>query len=71
MLTGHTHSARKNWGRAAGSALFDNINFNPTVPQNATQFAAAAFQATSAYRDPDNTFDPGGRLGQLVFRLNW
>jgi hypothetical protein len=33
--------------------------------------AATIFQATAAYRDPNNTFDPGGRLGQLVFRLNW
>jgi len=29
------------------------------------------FQTNSAYADLSNTFDPGGRLGQLVFRLNW
>jgi hypothetical protein len=28
-------------------------------------------QVTAAYRDPDNTFDPGGRVGQLGFRINW
>ena len=32
---------------------------------------ATIFQSDTAYRDPDNTFDPGGRLGQLAFRLNW
>ena len=25
----------------------------------------------SAYRDLDNTYDPGGRLGQLMIRFNW
>ena len=49
--------------------LFDNVNFNPVAPTLAR--GATIFQATTAYRDPDNTFDPGGRLGQLVFRLNW
>ena len=28
-------------------------------------------QVTAAYQDPSNTFDPGGRLGQLMFRINW
>jgi hypothetical protein len=54
--------------------VFDNTNFDPTVPVFSTTGAGAAatiFQATAAYRDPNNTFDPGGRLGQLVFRLNW
>jgi hypothetical protein len=48
--------------------LFDNVNFNPVA---APGTGATIFQATSAYRDPDNTFDPGGRIGQLGFRLNW
>ncbi|MBI4476230.1 MAG: TonB-dependent receptor, partial [Acidobacteria bacterium] len=48
--------------------VFDNINFNPVANPGA---GATIFQATAAYRDPNNTFDPGGRLGQLVFRLNW
>ena len=54
--------------------VLDNTNFDPTVPVFSTTGAGAAatiFQATAAYRDPNNTFDPGGRLGQLVFRLNW
>ena len=48
--------------------LFDNINFTP-VGNPGT--AATIFEVTAAYTDPSNTFDPGGRLGQLVFRLNW
>jgi hypothetical protein len=53
--------------------LFDNVNFNPIFDpaSGGAGSGATIFQATSAYRDPDNTFDPGGRLGQLVFRLNW
>jgi hypothetical protein len=48
--------------------VFDNINFNPVFAAGA---GATIFQVTTAYRDPDNTFDPGGRIGQLGFRLNW
>ena len=48
--------------------VFDNVNFNPAANPGA---GATIFQATTAYRDPDNNFDPGGRLGQLAFRLNW
>ena len=52
--------------------LFDNINFNPTVfgPDNSFD-DARIFQVTSGYTDPSNTYDPGGRLGQLMFRFNW
>ncbi len=32
---------------------------------------ATIFQVTTAYRDPNNDFDPGGRLGQVSLRLNW
>jgi hypothetical protein len=48
--------------------LFDNINF---TPQDNPGGAANIFQVTEAYTDPDNNFDPGGRLGQLAFRINW
>jgi hypothetical protein len=48
--------------------LFDNINFFPVDTPGGGD---TIFQADEAYRDTDNTFDPGGRLGQLVFRLNW
>jgi len=52
--------------------LFDNINFNPTVfgPDNSFD-DARIFQVTTAYTDASNTYDPGGRLGQLMFRFNW
>jgi len=29
------------------------------------------FQVTSAYTDINTTFDPGGRIGQVVWRINW
>lgn len=48
--------------------VFDNINF---FPEDSPGGGGTIFQAEEAYRDPDNSFDPGGRLGQLVFRLNW
>jgi hypothetical protein len=48
--------------------VFDNVNFNLASGAGS---GATIFQVGSAYRDPSNTFDPGGRLGQLVFRLNW
>jgi len=48
--------------------LFDNVNFNPVANPGA---GATIFQVTSAYQDTSNTFDPGGRLGQIVFRVNW
>jgi hypothetical protein len=48
--------------------MFDNVNFNPVANPGSN---ATIFQVTSAYRDPNNNFDPGGRLGQLSLRLNW
>jgi hypothetical protein len=48
--------------------LFDNINFNPAANPGS---GATIFQVTSAYTDPSNTYDPGGRLGQLMIRFNW
>jgi hypothetical protein len=48
--------------------VFDNINFNPVANPGT---GATIFQTGSAYTDLSNTFDPGGRLGMLVFRLNW
>jgi hypothetical protein len=49
--------------------LFDNINFNPVFnPGTATSI----FQVTSAYRDTGvDVNDPGGRIGQIVWRINW
>jgi hypothetical protein len=47
--------------------VFDNVNFNHQFNPTSTTL----FQVTSAYTDPNGTYDPGGRLGQLVWRLNW
>ena len=50
--------------------VFDTINFNHSVafaPSNGED----TFRVTSAYTDVNTTFDPGGRIGQLVWRVNW
>lgn len=59
--------------------VFDNINFyhggvaaggnagavlNPAAGEN-------VFRVTQGYTDINTTFDPGGRIGQLVWRINW
>jgi hypothetical protein len=48
--------------------VFNAINFNAVAQASSSQ---TLNQVTSAYTDVDNTFDPGGRLGQIVFRINW
>jgi hypothetical protein len=48
--------------------VLDNINFNPVANPGT---GATIFQVTSAYTDSSNTYDPGGRLGQIMFRINW
>jgi len=48
--------------------VFDAVNFYPVANPGS---GAAIFQVTEAYRDPDNTYDPGGRLGQIMIRFNW
>jgi hypothetical protein len=48
--------------------VLDNINFNQA---SAPGTGAGIFQVGSAYTDASNTYDPGGRLGQLMFRINW
>lgn len=48
--------------------VFDNVNFNHAFnPGSGT----GIFQVTSAYTDINTTYDPGGRIGQLVWRINW
>jgi Carboxypeptidase regulatory-like domain/TonB dependent receptor len=51
--------------------VFDNINFTVTDASRQAGTAATIYQTNAAYSDLNNTFDPGGRIGQLVFRLNW
>lgn len=48
--------------------VFDTINFNHSTNFNN---AENTFRVTSAYTDINTTFDPGGRIGQLVWRINW
>jgi hypothetical protein len=47
---------------------FNNINFNHTATPGDT---ADVFRVTSAYTDVNTTSDPGGRIGQIVWRINW
>jgi hypothetical protein len=53
--------------------VFDNVNFLPhaTAANNTPGAGANIFTTASAYQDLNNQFDPGGRLGQVMFRLNW
>jgi hypothetical protein len=48
--------------------LFDVPNFNPVGNPGSD---ATIFRTTSGYTDPNNTYDPGGRIGQLMFRFNF
>jgi hypothetical protein len=48
--------------------LFDNINFDPV---NAPGSGAGIFSTTGFYDDPSNTYDPGGRIGSVMLRINW
>jgi hypothetical protein len=49
---------------------FNNVNFFANT--NLTNFTSATFgQVTSASTDPNNTQDPGGRLVQIVARINF
>jgi hypothetical protein len=51
--------------------VFNNINFTVTDNSRAPGSTAGIFQTDSAYRDLDNTYDPGGRLGQVMIRFSW
>ena len=48
--------------------VFDVPNYNPVANPGT---GATIFRTTSAYTDPSNTYDPGGRIGQLTFRFSW
>ena len=48
--------------------VFDNVNFN----HNATPGGGnGTFQVTSGYTDINTTADPGGRIGQIQWRISW
>ena len=58
--------------RAEFLNAFNNINFFNPPPTAMTTFSNANFmQVTTAYPDPSNTQDPGGRLVQIVARFNF
>ena len=48
--------------------LFNAINFNAVAQAGS---GATINQVNQAYQDPNVTFDPGGRVMQLVFRFNF
>jgi hypothetical protein len=48
--------------------LFNNVNFDPVTAPGS---GATIFQTTGFYDDPSNTYDPGGRIGSVMFRINW
>jgi hypothetical protein len=48
--------------------LFNAINFTAVAQAGS---GATINQVTQSYQDPNVTFDPGGRLVQLVFRVNF
>jgi hypothetical protein len=48
--------------------VFDAINFNPAFNPGSGD---NVFRVTSAYTDINTTQDPGGRIGQIVWRFNW
>jgi hypothetical protein len=57
---------------------FNNINFQPGASANdvntfasATLTQATFARMTSAYQDLSTTSDPGGRVGQIVVRINF
>ena len=48
--------------------LFNTPNFTAVANPGT---AATIFRTTAAYTDASNTYDPGGRIGQLMFRFSW
>jgi hypothetical protein len=60
------------FGRKASAELdfevlnvFGDINFNQGIS------LGGSWQVTSAYTDINTTYDPGGRIGQIVWRVIW
>ncbi|HJU77777.1 MAG TPA: hypothetical protein VJ597_07625, partial [Sphingomicrobium sp.] len=48
--------------------VFNAVNFNPVFNPGS---GGGIFQVGSAYQDVSGTYDPGGRLMQIVWRFNW
>ena len=54
--------------------VMDTPNFTPVTEPTAANggYTAASFsRVTAAYTDASNTYDPGGRIGQLMIRFSW
>jgi hypothetical protein len=47
---------------------FDNVNFNYAFNPGGGN---GVFLVDDAYTDINTTYDPGGRIGQIVWRINW
>ena len=64
--------ARHHDVRPAGRELRQGLRDHAQQCRLRQQYPRAGiFQTDSAYRDLDNTYDPGGRLGQIALRFNW
>jgi hypothetical protein len=50
--------------------VFDTPNFNHSVAFNPAE-PTDTFRVTTAYTDINTTADPGGRIGQLTWRISW
>jgi hypothetical protein len=49
--------------------VFDTVNYNAVMNPGS---GATIFQVTSGYRDTGvDVNDPGGRIGQIVWRVSW
>lgn len=51
--------------------IFGAIDYNAVFPTTANLVNGQSYRVTTAYSDLNNSYDPGGHLSQLVFRLNW
>jgi hypothetical protein len=53
--------------------VFDSPNFNHAfdLTPDAPLTANDVFRVSTAYTDINTTYDPGGRLGQIVWRVSW
>jgi hypothetical protein len=50
--------------------VFNNINFTPVFSNNNLN-STTVFQTNAHYTDISQSYDPGGRLGQIIVRVNW
>lgn len=51
--------------------VFNAINFNSVFPNLNNITNPDNYRVTTGYADINNSYDPGGRITQLVFRVNW